>query len=86
MLVLVSFSNIQMFLMFMKCEYDCLCQVLGVHVSVSAHLHPYTLHSNVVPLSGRLVSGLVFFQAVSHRLRRLHHVLQLVRVRCGVTP
>lgn len=55
-------------------------------VSVSAHLHSYTLHSNVVPLSSRLVSRFILSEAVSDRLRCFHHVLQLVRVRCGVTP
>lgn len=52
----------------------------------AANLDAHVLHSDVVPL-GRfavlagLVAGLVLLQPVSNRLGRLHHVLQLVRVR-----
>lgn len=49
----------------------------------AADLDAHVLHSDVVPL-GRfagLVAGLVLLQPVSNGLGRLHHVLQLVRVR-----
>lgn len=52
----------------------------------AADLDAHVLHSDVIPL-GRftllagLGAGLVLLQPVSNGLGRLHHVLQLVRVR-----